>query len=297
MSAAGRGVAVVITTYNHAHFLPAAIDSVLAQTVAPVEILVVDDGSRDRPEDVVARYPGVRLFRQPNRGLAAARNGGTRETTAPLILFLDADDQLTPTAIETGLESFDADPAAAFTYGAYRIVEVVEGHEQMVPFVTVPREAFAAFLRENAIGMHGTVLYRRGPLEHSGGFAEHLRACEDYDMYLRLSMDHPVLCHPDHCADYYFHQSNMSRDPGFMLSAALGVLGAYRGEAERRGLRADYEAGVAEWKAHYVDIWIGSVPRRPLVALRSGATLARLAPGRMVRRIAGLRRRLLRRRR
>jgi glycosyltransferase involved in cell wall biosynthesis len=70
------GVTVAIATYNHAHFLPDALDSVLAQTVPAEEIIVVDDGSQDDPAAVVARYVGVKLVRQDNQGLSAARNTG-----------------------------------------------------------------------------------------------------------------------------------------------------------------------------------------------------------------------------
>ena len=69
-------VAVIIPTYNHAHYLAAAIDSALAQTVPPAEVIVVDDGSRDDPAAVTARYPKVKLIRQENQGLSAARNAG-----------------------------------------------------------------------------------------------------------------------------------------------------------------------------------------------------------------------------
>ena len=287
MSNADAQVAVAIATYNHAHFLAAAIDSVLAQTVRPAEIMVVDDGSHDSPETVVASYPQARIVRQPNRGLSAARNTGLRETSAPLLLFLDADDRLLPSAIETGLASLAQDDAAAFTFGAYRMVEVIAGRTRKATFNPVPRDAFAAFLRRNAIGMHGTVLYRRGPLDRSGGFAEDLRACEDYDMYLRLSRNHPVLCHDDLCADYYFHDANMSRDPGFMLDAALTVLERYRGEAQRRGLLDEYRAGMKHWKQHYVDVWAGVLRQRPREALRPGLVLARLAPVILARKLLG----------
>jgi glycosyltransferase involved in cell wall biosynthesis len=293
MSEERPSVAVAVATYNHAHFLGAAIDSVLAQTVQAAEILVVDDGSNDAPETVVARYPQVRIVRQANAGLSAARNTGFRETSSPLIQFLDADDRLSPRAIETGLASLALDPEAAFTYGAYRIVEVLAGSETDVQFNPVPREAFGAFLRGNEIGMHGTVLYRREPLERSGGFAVNLRACEDYDMYLRLSLDHPVLCHDDICADYFFHDSNMSRDPGFMLQAALTVLRQYRGEAERRGLLDDYRTGVEEWKRHYVDVWGGVLRRRPREAFGSGLALARLAPKKVARKLLSAGRRVI----
>ena len=69
-------VGVVIATYNHAHFLGEALESVRAQTRAADTIVVVDDGSDDNPGEVVARFPGVRCIRQDNRGLAAARNAG-----------------------------------------------------------------------------------------------------------------------------------------------------------------------------------------------------------------------------
>ncbi len=69
-------VAVVIPTHNHAHFLAAAIDSVLAQTVPPAEVIVVDDGSRDDPAKVTRHYPLVKLIQQSSQGVSAARNAG-----------------------------------------------------------------------------------------------------------------------------------------------------------------------------------------------------------------------------
>src|SRR4051794_23346320 len=89
-------VSVVVTTYQHAHLLGDALASVLAQTVPPREVVVVDDGSTDDPASVVAHYPGVRLIRQENQGLSAARNTGLRAATGARVLFLDADDLLTP---------------------------------------------------------------------------------------------------------------------------------------------------------------------------------------------------------
>src|SRR5215470_8083773 len=75
---AGASVSIIITTFNHARFLADAIRSALAQTVTPSEVIVVDDGSTDDPAAVVAGFPGVRMIRQRNQGLAAARNTGWR---------------------------------------------------------------------------------------------------------------------------------------------------------------------------------------------------------------------------
>ena len=74
-------VSVVIPCYNHAHYLDEAIRSVLAQTHARLEVIVVDDGSNDNTSEVVARYPGVEYVYQENAGLAAARNTGIRRST------------------------------------------------------------------------------------------------------------------------------------------------------------------------------------------------------------------------
>src|SRR6266481_1405699 len=86
-------VTVVITTYNHAAFLDDAIRSIIDQSVPADEIIVVDDGSTDQPDTVVSGYPQVRLIRQRNQGLSAARNTGLRAAVGDKIIFLDADDR------------------------------------------------------------------------------------------------------------------------------------------------------------------------------------------------------------
>src|SRR6266700_3380128 len=83
-------VSVVITTYNHAQFLAPAIESALAQTEPAAAVLVVDDGSTDDPASVAAKYPGVKVIRQSNHGLAAARNTGLREQTTGNLVGMHA---------------------------------------------------------------------------------------------------------------------------------------------------------------------------------------------------------------
>jgi len=116
-------VAVVITTYNHAAFLDDAIRSVIRQSVPAREIQVVDDGSTDNPETVVSGYSCVRLIRQANRGLSAARNTGLEAAVCDKIIFLDADDRLCQGAIKAGLECFVCHPEAGFVYGGFRHID------------------------------------------------------------------------------------------------------------------------------------------------------------------------------
>ena len=86
-------VSVIIPCYNQAHYLGEAIASVLGQTHAHYEIIVVDDGSTDDTERVAARHTGVRCLRKKNGGLAAARNTGLRASKGDYVVFLDADDR------------------------------------------------------------------------------------------------------------------------------------------------------------------------------------------------------------
>ena len=110
-------VSIVIPCYAQAHFLSEAIESVLAQTHPKTEIIVVDDGSPDNAAEVVARYPGVLCVRQENRGLAEARNTGFRASNGEYVVFLDADDRLTPNAIESHLSCFAKHSEAGFVVG------------------------------------------------------------------------------------------------------------------------------------------------------------------------------------
>lgn len=217
--------AVVITTYNHAAFLASAIESCQEQSWHASEIVVVDDGSTDDPGAVVAAYAGVRIVRQANQGLAAARNTGLRETTADTIIFLDADDRLLSTAIETGVKTLRGAPDAVLSFGAYRYIdsdgEIISSKLKS----SLKPEPYLQFLRQgNIIGMHATVMYRRDSLVTIGGFDAALRACEDYDVFLRLSRNGRIVEHDALVAEYRRHGNNMSLNRPYMVDYAMRVL-------------------------------------------------------------------------
>jgi glycosyltransferase involved in cell wall biosynthesis len=294
MSEASPLVSIVIPTYNHAHYLGEAIESAVGQDGVPVEVIVVDDGSQDDPAAIVGRYPGVRLIRQKNAGLAAARNTGWRAANGSYLVFLDADDRLMPGALSTNLESFRTRPDCAFVYGAYRFIRADGSVRNEANFTEIGPDPFETFLRGNAIGMHATVMYRREALEESGGFDPALRACEDYDLYLRLSRRHPVASRRRCLAEYRMHDANMSRKTSFMLHWALLALRRQRGESERSDkLRAAYRAGLRNWKRIYLRRQLAAVRRERTgaavgdflkVALAAPAELVGLAVGLTTRR-------------
>ena len=245
-------VSVVIPCYNQARFLGEAIESVLTQTYPRVEIIVVDDGSTDHTANVAALYPAVRYVHQANQGLAAARNTGLRASLGHILIFLDADDRLTPETAEHGVHHLLNSPESALVSGRYRYIKedgTILNEYSQEP--TAP-DPYAAFLRGNYVGMHGTVAYRRSALEAEGGFNTALRACEDYDLYLRLARRYPISMHNHLVAEYRQHGNNMSRDTRLMLKTILTVLHSNRQYARTNaGYRAAYHAGITAWREHY----------------------------------------------
>jgi glycosyltransferase involved in cell wall biosynthesis len=101
------GVSVIIPAYNYSRYLPFALESVLNQTYSPVEVIVVDDGSTDDTNKVVARYgERVKYIYQTNSGLSAARNTGIKAASMPFVAFLDADDVWEPGFLKSGMDKF-----------------------------------------------------------------------------------------------------------------------------------------------------------------------------------------------
>lgn len=253
MTPADATVSVVITTYDEdPRFLREAIASVLAQTVAPNEIIVVDDGSRIDNSEVLGGFPTVRVIRQANQGLAAARNTGWRAATGRYVAFLDSDDRLTSGAIACNLRRFAEHPDCALVYGAYRFIDRDSRRLHDAVFTPVGPDPYATMLRGNAIGMHATVLYRRECLEAVGGFDPTFRACEDYELYLRLARRFPLASGDEVIAEYRQHARNMSNDSPLMLRAALTALATQtRFLGERSDWRRAQSDGVRRWKSFY----------------------------------------------
>jgi SAM-dependent methyltransferase len=254
VSADKNTVAVVITTYNHAHFLADALRSVMTLRSAADEIVVVDDGSTDDPAAVVAAFAGVTLRRQHNQGLAAARNTGLAAVRSDAVVFLDADDRLLPEALAAGLACLAAaPPACAFVYGAHRRIDADGAPIGPTKYDAVgaePGRAYRELLRGNLIGMHATVMYDRAALQAAGAFDRTLTRCEDYDVYLRLARTASVSSHPTLVAEYRWHGQNMSADPQRMLDAVLHVHA--RHESLAQGEAADdWRRGQRIWREYY----------------------------------------------
>lgn len=244
-------VTVVIPCFHQAHFLDEAIESVLAQTHPRVEVVVVDDGSPDNVEEVAGRYPGVRCLRQPNGGLAAARNAGLEQARGEFVLFLDADDRLLPAAVETGLRELRAQPEAEMAAGTWQLIgEAGEPLPAAAP--EVPDEAYPALLESCFISTPAAVLYRRRLFERIGGFDPGVSASADYDVYLKTAARFPVRLHGEVVAEYRRHGANMTRNPELIMEAEIAVLERQAPiVADQPALQEALEAGISRSRAYH----------------------------------------------
>ena len=185
-------VSVIIPAYNRCAMLLEAIASVLAQSAPAFELIVIDDGSTDgtsENERLRRMSETIRIERIDHRGPAAARNRGVALARAPLIAFLDSDDLWSPTKLERQLAFMRDNPGCAISQTSEiwirngRRVNPAHRHRKRAG------DIFIDSLRTCLIGM-SSVMIRAELFRSSGGFDEHMTAAEDYDLWLRILIDH-----------------------------------------------------------------------------------------------------------
>jgi glycosyltransferase involved in cell wall biosynthesis len=258
-------VSVIIPCYNHSHYLGTAIESVLTQSHQEVEIVVVDDGSRDATKQVALSYPGVKYIYQDNQGLSAARNTGIRHSNGDYLVFLDADDWLYPQALQTNLHYLQQHPKAAFVSGGHEKVYITHNTTpdspknndaskgESIPYIKedVSSNYYQYLLKSgNFIGVPAAIMYRIWVFKEFV-FDESLRACEDYDLYLKVSRKYSAIHHSGVIAAYRMHANNMSSNSIMMLTYALKVLKRQQKELATPGERKAYNLGKSFWTNYY----------------------------------------------
>lgn len=185
-------VSVIIPTYNRGWIVRDAIDSALGQTYADFELVVVDDGSTDRTPQILDAYgERLRVVRQTNRGVSAARNRGIGASSGPLIALLDSDDIWLPGKLSVQVDFFKKNPAALIC----QTEEIwIRNGLRVNPGKRHRKSSGMIFERslELCLVSPSSVMFRRTLLEKVGLFDESLPACEDYDLWLRVGCRFPV---------------------------------------------------------------------------------------------------------
>ena len=228
-------ISVVVTTFNRGARIAATLDSVLAQTVAPCEILVIDDGSTDDTADWItahyAAHSSLRVIRQPNAGVAAARNRGLNEARGEFVAFLDHDDIWHPHKLERQRQALQSAPQAAMCWCLWREIEA-DGNERadgqrlfdQLFWRGRSGRVFDDFIPKNVLLSASVPLIRTSFLRQIGGFDSRTQPSDDWDCWLRLARRHPFVFLNETLLDYAWHSENQSQDEALMWRSSQRAL-------------------------------------------------------------------------
>jgi len=190
-------VSVIIPTYTRWPMVGEAIDSVLAQGCKDIEIVVVDDGSEDDTAKQLSRYgTTMRLFSQPRRGVASARNLGARQSTAKYLSFLDSDDLWKSKKLEVQLHFMESHPEVEIC----QTEEIWIRNGMRVNPKKKHRKPSGDIFRASldlCLISPSAVMMTRKLFERKGRFDESFPVCEDYDLWLRVAADTRVPLIPE----------------------------------------------------------------------------------------------------
>lgn len=190
-------ISVIIPTYNRASMVVEAVESVLAQDMTDFELIVINDGSTDETEEKLSVY-GSRLkyYQQENAGVSAARNRGVTFAAAPLIAFLDSDDLWLPSKLQVQHTYMTENPeihicqTEEIWWRNGRRVNPRKHHQK------ASGDIFQRSL-DLCLVSPSAVMMRRELFQKVGYFDEELPMAEDYDLWLRVAVDYPVVLLPE----------------------------------------------------------------------------------------------------
>ncbi|MEG3930099.1 MULTISPECIES: glycosyltransferase [unclassified Microcoleus] len=182
-------VSVIIPVYNGSRYIVQAVESALSQTFTNLEIIVVDDGSSDRTQEVLQPYfDRIRYIYQENQGVAAARNIACQLAQGEFLAFLDADDYFLPSKLEKQLACFDADPTLDMVQTGWLMVdETGKDIFEIKPWQQASKLDLESFIIFKCVRPSAMML-RRKCWEDLGGFDDHFPLAEDLDFALRLTL-------------------------------------------------------------------------------------------------------------
>jgi glycosyltransferase involved in cell wall biosynthesis len=218
-------VSVVIPVYNGAKLIAATLRSVLAQSVTPDEIIVVNDGSTDGTAQELQRFGNsIRVISIPNGGVSNARNVGIEAASSDYIAFMDADDLWKPKKLEMQLSVLKAFSDVGFSCCNFL---VLNGAGNMVPhfdqfrhrrlqhevvFDRPVSNALEVLIQGNIVGTCSNVIAKRAVLLSAGLFDRRFRQTEDYDLWLRCAAQTPFLFQSDVLLSKISHETNLTNN-------------------------------------------------------------------------------------
>lgn len=237
-------VSVVIPAYNAQRFIRETLDSVLAQTYRDFEVVVVDDGSKDRTREIVLSYgDAVRCITQANAGPSAARNRGIREARGELIAFADSDDLWLPEKLAEQAPLFDGEGRVGLVYCR---AQRIGSDGQPLPTPDSPKpvgRVFLDFLLRNHCPTSAAVV-RRECFERCGFFPEDMVWAEDWHLWLRIARHYEFAAVERVLVRHRVHAGALTRQLASAYRGARSVLERALAENDGPELRAARRRGL-----------------------------------------------------
>jgi hypothetical protein len=243
MTSSPPRVSVVLPVYNAERFVGEAIDSILAQTLTDLELIVIDDGSTDATAailaDRAAQDPRIRLVTRENRGLTATLNEGVSIARAEYVAIMNADDVALAERLERQAAFLDAHPAVAAVGSQTRLI-LADGTAG--PSVSLPQSPaeVRAFLPKASPLAHPAVMFRRAAVIAAGGYRPQIEPAEDYDLWLRLAERHDLANLPQVLLHYRVHGGQATAG-GFEAVATCTLVAQAAARARQAGQRDPVE--------------------------------------------------------
>lgn len=208
-------VSFIVPTYNHARYLPYALNSIINQNYPNLEVLVIDDGSTDETAKLVKPYPSIiNYIYKENGGTPSALNLGLSLATGKYVCWLSADDVLIGKKVFKQLELMECDPNMGFSYTSFVVINAngVKQYAVNSAYYSDKREMVRK-LMEGCFINGSSVMMRRSALEKIGDFDESLPQAHDYDLWLRFLRHYSCGFLAEPLLAYRWHGKNMSMNP------------------------------------------------------------------------------------
>jgi glycosyltransferase involved in cell wall biosynthesis len=182
-------ISVVIPVYNGEKTIEETIASVLAQTFTDFELIVVNDGSQDKTQEIVQQFtdPRIKLHSYKNGGLATSRNRGIEKSQGEYISFLDADDLWTTDKLASQYQALQTHPQAAVAYSGTDWIDEFGNFLKNSSPPSISGDIYGVLLLSNIVGSGSNALIKKEALLITGNFDESLKASEDWDFLIRLA--------------------------------------------------------------------------------------------------------------
>jgi len=233
-------VSIIVPCYNYGRYVGETLDSLLAQTFLEWECLVVDDGSKDNSREVVQAYAKkddrIKYIYQENKGLPGARNTGIQAAQGLYIQFLDADDILESEKLKEQVSYFESHPEIDFVYSG--LMYFTDGEPDKLRYSpdwinkpwTLQKSGKGKNLLKDLIISSSIMppmpLIKKSAIDRIGGFADHLKSCEDWEFWLRCA-NHNLIFHfldkKNTRSLMRLHPSSMTKNRTIMLESMIEV--------------------------------------------------------------------------